>query len=107
MQSDQLSKNIETLITSVADLHTRLDDAPLPLLERLNTETSHLMTAKQKLLFADGSPTTKTPADESQEYLQAMFESVKDYALFTVDLQGRITTWNPGAERIFGYSEEE
>jgi PAS domain S-box-containing protein len=107
MHSDQLSKNIETLITSVADLHTHLDDAPLPLLERLSSETTRLMTAKQKSIAVAGSPPASTSADESQEYLQAMFESVKDYAIFTVDLQGRITTWNPGAERIFGYSEEE
>jgi PAS domain S-box-containing protein len=107
MHSDQLSKNIETLIISVADLHTQLDNVPLPLLERLSTETTGLMIAKQKSIAGAGSPITSTIADESQEYLQAMFESVKDYAIFTVDLQGRITTWNPGAERIFGYSEAE
>jgi PAS domain S-box-containing protein len=107
MHSDQLSKNIETLITSVADLQAHLDDVPLPLLERLSTETTHLMTAKQKSLAVAGSPSASTVADESHEYLQAMFESVKDYAIFTVDLQGQVTTWNPGAERIFGYSESE
>ena len=36
-----------------------------------------------------------------------MVESVKDFAIFTVDPQGRIVSWNPGAERLFGYPEQE
>ncbi len=34
-------------------------------------------------------------------------ESADDFSIFTVDLDGKITTWNSGAERIFGYNEEE
>jgi PAS domain S-box-containing protein len=34
-------------------------------------------------------------------------ESVKDFAIFTVDPQGLVVTWNPGAERLFGYPEKE
>jgi PAS domain S-box-containing protein len=44
---------------------------------------------------------------EAEEHLRLMVESVKDFAIFTVDPQGRIMSWNSGAERLFGYSEEE
>lgn len=33
--------------------------------------------------------------------------SVKDYAIFMLDADGHITTWNKGAERIKGYRAEE
>ena len=34
-------------------------------------------------------------------------ESVKDFAIFTLDLEGRVNSWNPGAQAMFGYTEEE
>lgn len=34
-------------------------------------------------------------------------ESASDYAIFTMDQDGRVLTWNPGAERIFGFSASE
>lgn len=36
-----------------------------------------------------------------------LVESVADYAIFTLDPHGVITTWNPGAHRMKGYSAEE
>jgi PAS domain S-box-containing protein len=44
---------------------------------------------------------------EAEEYLRLMVESVKDFAIFTADPQARIVSWNPGAERLFGYAESE
>ncbi len=44
---------------------------------------------------------------DAEEYLRLMVESVKDFAIFTVDPQGLVVSWNPGAERLFGYSEQE
>jgi PAS domain S-box-containing protein len=35
------------------------------------------------------------------------FASIGEYAIFTSDLSGIITSWNAGAERILGYAEEE
>jgi PAS domain S-box-containing protein len=36
-----------------------------------------------------------------------IFESVKDFSIFTTDLDGIITSWNKGAENVFGYCESE
>src|SRR5437016_13793414 len=36
-----------------------------------------------------------------------MVENVKDYAIFMLDVGGRVATWNAGAERIKGYSAKE
>jgi len=44
---------------------------------------------------------------ESEEKFRLMVEAVKDYAVFMLDPKGCIASWNPGAERIKGYSAEE
>ncbi|MDQ3230620.1 MAG: PAS domain S-box protein, partial [Pseudobdellovibrionaceae bacterium] len=44
---------------------------------------------------------------KSEEKFRRLVEVVKDYAIFMVDPDGRVTTWNSGAERITGYSEQE
>ncbi len=43
----------------------------------------------------------------SEEQFRSIVNSVEDYAIFLLDAYGRITTWNPGAERIKGYRPEE
>jgi len=43
----------------------------------------------------------------TEERFRLLVEAVKDYAIFILDLNGVITTWNSGAERITGYSDEE
>lgn len=42
-----------------------------------------------------------------EERLRIAAETTKDYAILTVDEDGVITTWNLGAQRIFGYEEKE
>ncbi len=44
---------------------------------------------------------------ESEERFRLMIESVKDYAIFMLDPEGRVVTWNEGAERLKGYKPEE
>jgi PAS domain S-box-containing protein len=44
---------------------------------------------------------------QSEERLRLLVESVHDYAIFMLDPEGRITSWNVGAQRIKGYRAEE
>lgn len=44
---------------------------------------------------------------ESTEWLRLIIENAVEYAIFSMDLNRRITTWNSGAERLLGYTEEE
>ncbi len=44
---------------------------------------------------------------QAQELFQLLIENVTDYAIFTMDIESRITAWNVGAERILGYTEAE
>jgi len=43
----------------------------------------------------------------SKELLYQLVDQVKDYAIFVNDLEGRIVTWNKGAEKLFGYTPAE
>jgi PAS domain S-box-containing protein len=43
----------------------------------------------------------------SEERFRLLVQGVKDYAIFLLDPQGHIATWNAGAQRIKGYTSEE
>ena len=43
----------------------------------------------------------------SEERLRLIVQSVPDFAIFTITLDGFIESWNAGAQRMFGWSEDE
>jgi len=44
---------------------------------------------------------------ESERHLRLLIRGVKDYALYMLDPNGVVSSWNAGAERAKGYSEKE
>ncbi|MBC1221110.1 response regulator [Nostoc sp. UCD121] len=50
---------------------------------------------------------TETALKQSEARLRLMVASAKEYAIFSLDPNGVITSWNPGAELLLGYSEAE
>ena len=55
--------------------------------------------------------TEQHEAQEAQRHadlqLRSIVDSVRDYAIYLLDRDGSVLTWNPGAERIKGYASEE
>src|SRR5712671_548026 len=44
---------------------------------------------------------------ESSRQFQLLVGAITDYAIYMLDPEGRVTTWNAGAERIKGYTADE
>jgi PAS domain S-box-containing protein len=57
--------------------------------------------------FGESARPTQEILRESEERFRLLVEGVKDYAIFMLDADGYITTWNEGAERIKGYEADE
>src|SRR5690554_1511480 len=44
---------------------------------------------------------------QSEERFRLLVESITDYAIFMLDPEGRIVSWNAGARRLKGYQPHE
>jgi PAS domain S-box-containing protein len=46
-------------------------------------------------------------AQTSNDRYQLLVEAITDYAIYMLDREGRVTSWNPGAKRFKGYEANE
>ena len=51
--------------------------------------------------------TARREAEEQIEIFQLLVSSVRDYAIFMLDPEGNVATWNRGAQTIKGYAPHE
>ena len=49
----------------------------------------------------------ETPPVVDERIYERLIQSVVDYAIYMLDLDGRVISWNAGAERIKGYAAAE
>ena len=87
-----------TLLLRADGVEIPIDDSAAPIRDQDG------QVAGVVLVFRDISERRR--AEKSQATLAAIVESSED-AIVSKDLDGRIVTWNPGAERLFGYLEDE
>jgi PAS domain S-box-containing protein len=75
--------------------------------------TSAIQQASADLLYALGQAFVQqrygaileaSLADTNGSF-RLLVDGVRDHALFTIDPSGRVTSWNVGAERMFGYTD--
>ncbi len=50
---------------------------------------------------------TRMPETDAEIRLRLLERSLTDYAIFTIDSAGAITTWNPGVQQVLGYTRDE
>jgi len=53
-----------------------------------------------------GRQSVSTPPN-STELLRLVMESATDFAIITMNKQGRVTSWNVGAMRLLGFLDDE
>lgn len=114
----KLRGTVEQLATKEAELgalgeelRLSLDEARL-LAENLEAANTALARANAELERRVVERTAELQAANtalraSEEHLRLVFESATEYAILTLDLEGRITRWNPGAQHILGFEEGE
>jgi PAS domain S-box-containing protein len=82
---------------------------------RLQTKAS-VLTARRSHSSSDPMAETSEPpppgsarrgAHDPEHSFRLLVESVKDYAIFMLDTDGFVRTWNRGAERLKGYRESD
>ena len=83
-------------IKSAAGAFTRVRDA------EKETEREALSTSNVALARALGDKAAE--ARLKAQLLETVYERVEDYAIFSLDARGRITTWTKGAERMKQYA---
>jgi PAS domain S-box-containing protein len=52
-------------------------------------------------------PESKVALSEREEHFRLLIDSLRDYAVFPLSVDGRVANWNLGAQRLKGYSTEE
>ena len=75
-------------------VHERLRKSREKLDHRVAARTKELAEANEQL-------------GRSEQQLRLMVSGVKDYAIYMLDPEGRIATWNQGGQRLKGWSAEE
>jgi PAS domain S-box-containing protein len=61
----------------------------------------------QFLLVSIADITERRKAEEHLQLFQTLVEGVQDYAIFMLDPEGYVISWNEGASRVKGYSAHE
>jgi PAS domain S-box-containing protein len=81
-----------------------------------STQTAGVMTVRGVIFVAIGvlvailverARNAERQTRVSQEQLDLLVRGVQDYAIFMLDPGGHVVSWNDGARRIKGYTEEE
>src|SRR5690606_26276176 len=76
-------------------------------LQHLATQAMRQMELRRLKRIEDVARQTERSLAQSEERFRLFVNSIPDYAIYMLDTDGNVTSWNVGAERLKGYREEE
>ena len=94
---------VKSLLEKVAELEARQHQARKP---PATPEESAIVASVSDPQVA-GENRDSTRLSDAEIQLQRVLANVIDYAIFMLDRDGTVRTWNAGAERIKGYTAKE
>jgi PAS domain S-box-containing protein len=107
-----VTEAIEAIVLKGADVvtleHPQVDDSYL----RTTLTVVRDPGGQPLYLFAQCQDVTQQRLAElelrrSEQRFRLMVDAVRDYAIFMLDTEGRVTSWNAGAERSKGWTADE
>jgi PAS domain S-box-containing protein len=73
----------------------------------LHDEAGNFITCRSTLIDISRLDSALEALRRSEEFFRLSVRNVQDYAIFALDTDGRIVSWNEGAQRIKGYTADE
>ncbi|MHC2109093.1 hybrid sensor histidine kinase/response regulator [Methylobacterium sp. CM6246] len=77
------------------------------LIDPIRTEDGTLLGFAKVTRDLTEQRATKAALQQSEQRFRMLVQGVQDYAIYMLDPIGRVTSWNKGAQRFKGYSDEE
>jgi PAS domain S-box-containing protein len=78
----------------------------IAILAEIEDFQTRVQTDATVMLF-DIQKETEEKLKETESRFRLMIQNVKDYSIFMVDAEGKVQSWNEGAQRMYGYLQEE
>ena len=98
----------EGIYEEFESIHLRGDGTPLNLI--INAAVIDYQ-GKPAILTINRDVTARRKTEnalrEREEHFRLLVEGVEDYAIFMINPEGRVVSWNAGAERLKGYAAQE
>ncbi|SAK75754.1 chemotaxis protein [Caballeronia temeraria] len=105
--ADDVRQSFESLRLTEREIQSEAGRWYLMRLLPYRTADDHIDGAVITLIDITDRHRAEEAARAGEQRLRLVAQSTKDYAIIIQDRAGLIASWNAGAERIFGYSEDE
>jgi len=103
-----LTDSFNQMLVQIQTRDNALHLAQKELEQRVRERTAEL-TAANSALQVEIKERLRTgeALRESEEQFRSLLDGIPDYAIFRLDCEGRVASWNAGAQRIKGYTADE